>query len=87
MSSSLNVSAVSAAPPAPAPGPPPAPKAQAAGSAQASTAQPTLIQLTEEPSYLLSQQAQAGNQQAAQVLAQEQAATSQAGTTGINIVA
>jgi hypothetical protein len=85
MSSVLNVTA---APPA---APAPKPQAAPAAAATTTTAQPTLSQLLEEPSYELTQQAQAGNQLAIQVLAQEQAGnaplTPAAASGGINIIA
>ena len=52
----------------------PLPPAPVAPAAAATPAQPTITQLLEEPTFELSQQAQAGNPQAAQVLAQQQAA-------------
>jgi hypothetical protein len=83
MSSILNVTALPPAVPT-APKPQPAPEVPA---------QPTLTQLIEEPKFELSQQAQAGNQLAIQLLAQQQSTpTSQAAGAGpgvgpINILA
>ncbi|MDR3670904.1 MAG: hypothetical protein P4L36_08670 [Holophaga sp.] len=94
MSSVLNVTATPSLPPVA-----PTPKPQAAAAAATTTAtttttttQPTLTQLMEEPTYQLTQQAQAGNQLAIQVLAQEQAGnapltTSAAASGGVNIIA
>jgi hypothetical protein len=73
MSSILNVTALPAAVPV-APKPQPAP---------AAPAPPTFTQLVEEPKFELTQQAQAGNQLAIQLLAQQQSTpTSQAAGAG-----
>jgi len=72
MSSSLSVTGVTSAPPQPTP---PVQKPQAAPAAPA---QPTIAQLIDEPVFELTQQAQAGNTQAQQVLTQEQAANAPA---------
>jgi hypothetical protein len=83
MSSILNVTAL----------PPTAPAVQRPQPAPETPAQPTPTQLIEEPKFELSQQAQAGNQLAIQLLAQQQtSATSQAAGAGpgvgpINILA
>jgi len=83
MSSILNVTALPPTPPA-VQRPQPAPEAPA---------QPTLTQLTEEPKFELTQQAQAGNQLAIQLLAQQQstptslAAGAGPGVGPINILA
>jgi len=51
-------------------------------AASALPAQPTLTQLLEEPTYELTQQALAGNQQAIQLLAQQKAASALFSPTG-----
>ena len=97
ISSVSSLTAATAPPPAASKpqGPPPPPPPAASTSAASSTTTSTLTEaeLLQEPISQLTEQAQSGNQLAAQLLAQEQAANTPltaaaaSGASGINILA